>query len=232
MSKFSDAIDTLKRVIVPVNKDGYNIIIITAIIVALLSMLSNFLGFLGFIVLCFFIYFFRNPKRFTTDIESIIVAPADGVVDAIEENTTPPEELEAGDEGNWTRISTFLSVFNVHSQRIPFSGTVIKSHYREGKFVNVSLDKYSKDNERQSCLLETENGSKIAFVQIAGLIARRIVCNLSVGDKVKKGDIYGLIKFGSRVDLYIPSSIKPIVKLGQTMIGGETIIADFNNSLK
>lgn len=216
--------ETFKRIIVPINQEGYNVIIVTAIVTALLAIVSHILGFLAFIFLLMSLYFFRDPKRFTPDEEDVVVAPADGVVDAIE-NVAPPAELEMDENIKWTRISTFLSVFNVHVQRIPFDGKIVKLHYREGSFLNISVDKYSKDNERQSCVLETKDGIQIPFVQIAGLIARRIVCNLNVGQEVKKGDKYGIIKFGSRVDIYLPEEVVPCVKIGQTMIGGETVIA-------
>lgn len=216
--------ETFKRIIVPINQEGYNVIIVTAIVTALLAIVSHILGFLAFIFLLMSLYFFRDPKRFTSDEEDVFVAPADGVVDAIE-NVAPPAELEMDENIKWTRISTFLSVFNVHVQRIPFDGKIVKLHYREGSFLNISVDKYSKDNERQSCVLETKDGIQIPFVQIAGLIARRIVCNLNVGQEVKKGDKYGIIKFGSRVDIYLPEEVVPCVKIGQTMIGGETVIA-------
>ncbi len=216
--------ETLKRVVTPINQEGYNIIILTAVVAALLAMISHFSGLISVIFLLFCIYFFRDPKRFTPDDENVFVAPADGVIDAIE-NIAPPAELEMDENIKWIRISTFLSVFNVHVQRIPFDGKIIKLHYREGAFLNVSVDKYSKDNERQSCVLETKNGLQIPLVQIAGLIARRIVCNLNVGQEVKKGDKYGIIKFGSRVDIYLPEEVVPCIKIGQTMIGGETVIA-------
>lgn len=216
--------ETFKRIIVPINQEGYNVIIVTAIVTALLAIVSHILGFLAFIFLLMSLYFFRDPKRFTPDEEDVFVAPADGVIDAIE-NVAPPAELEMDENIKWTRISTFLSVFNVHVQRIPFDGKIVKLHYREGSFLNISVDKYSKDNERQSCVLETKDGIQIPFVQIAGLIARRIVCNLNVGQEVKKGDKYGIIKFGSRVDIYLPKEVVPCVKIGQTMIGGETVIA-------
>lgn len=219
--------DTLKRIITPIHQEGYNIIIVTAVVVALLSLVSSFLGTIGFIFLLLCFYFFRDPKRFTPDNEDVIVAPADGVVDAIE-SVCPPLELDMDENIKWTRVSIFLSVFNVHIQRIPFDGKITKLHYREGTFLNVSVDKYSKDNERQSCVLETKNGLQIPLVQIAGLIARRIVCNLRVGQEVKKGEKYGIIKFGSRVDIYLPEEIKSLVKVGQTMIAGETVIAKIN----
>jgi phosphatidylserine decarboxylase len=221
MSTFKD---TIKMMIVPISQEGYNIIIITSVFTALLSMISPVLGILSFVFLIFSIYFFRNPKRVSPDSETAIVAPADGIVDAIQ-NVSPPEELGLDSNGKWTRVSIFLSVFNVHVQRIPFSGKIIKMNYRPGKFLNVAVDKYSQDNERQSCLLETNNGVQIPFVQIAGLIARRIVCDLNVDQRVERGEVYGIIKFGSRVDVYLPDGIVPIVKVGQTMVGGESVVA-------
>lgn len=215
--------NTLKRVIVPINNEGYNIIISLSILTALLSFIWDILGAITFILLALTVYFFRDPVRVINDEENVLVAPADGVVDAIEE-ICPPLELEMNEDIKWTRVSIFLSIFNVHIQRIPIDGKITKLHYREGAFLNVSNDKYSKDNERQSCVLETKEGLQIPFVQIAGLIARRIVCNLNTEQEVKKGEKYGIIKFGSRVDIYLPDNVKPTVKIGQTMIAGESVI--------
>jgi phosphatidylserine decarboxylase len=216
--------DTFKSVVVPINQEGYNIVLITAIFTVILSILSSAVGVVSFVFLLFTIYFFRNPKRVAPDSSTAIVAPADGMVDVVQE-ATPPAELELGNDRKWTRVSIFLSVFNVHAQRIPFSGTIAKLNYRPGEFFNVAVDKYSPDNERQSCLLETDSGLQIPFVQIAGLVARRIVCDLNVGQRVERGAVYGIIKFGSRVDIYLPEGIAPLVKVGQTMIGGESVIA-------
>ena len=216
--------NTFNRILVPINPEGYNIIIFVAILAGVCSLISTTLAALMFVVLSLCVYFFRDPVRIINDEKDVLVAPADGVVDAIEQ-VSPPEELEMDNNAEWTRVSIFLSVFNVHVQRMPYDGKVTKIHYREGKFLNVSVDKYSKDNERQSCVLETENGLQIPVVQIAGLIARRIVCNLNVGQKIKKGEKYGIIKFGSRVDIYLPKGVVPAVKIGQTMIAGESIIA-------
>lgn len=227
----SDFKDTLRRVIVPIHPEGYKIIAMAAGVTLLLSMLSSFFAFLGFIIIVFCVYFFRDPNRIVPDGDNIIVAPADGVVDVIAE-AAPPEELGFDSKEKFTRISIFLSIFNVHIQRIPVAGKITKLHYREGKFLNVAMDKYSPENERQSCALRTKNGTDIAFVQIAGLIARRIFCSLVLNQEVKTGDRYGLIRFGSRVDLYIPSKVKVNVKVGQTMIGGETVIAQLGSSMK
>lgn len=216
--------NTFNRVLVPINQEGYNIIIFVAILAGVCSLISTTLAALMFVILSLCVYFFRDPVRVINDEKDVLVAPADGVIDAIEQ-VSPPEELEMDKNIEWTRVSIFLSVFNVHIQRMPYDGKITKIHYREGKFLNVSVDKYSKDNERQSCVLETESGLQIPVVQIAGLIARRIVCNLNVGQEIKKGEKYGIIKFGSRVDIYLPKGIVPAVKIGQTMIAGESIIA-------
>ncbi len=221
---------SITRVFVPIHKEGYLIIGITAGIVFLLSYMSTFLRNLGCIILAFVVYFFRNPPRTVTDIEEAIVSPADGLVDQIID-CPPPEELGCDQNKNWVRISIFLNVFNVHSQRVPFGGEVTKIVYHPGKKLNVSLDKNSKDNERNSCVVKTSNNEEIVFVQIAGLIARRIVCNIKQGDKVNKGDLYGIIKFGSRVDLYLPKDkVRVVVSKGQTMIGAETIMAYFKEN--
>jgi len=222
--------DTFKRVLTPINKEGYTIIICAAVATFFLSLFSDALGWLGFIFTIFCLYFFRDPKRIIPDAKNLIVSPADGIVDAIS-NASPPKELGFDSKKKFTRISIFLNVFNVHVQRIPIGGKITKVHYREGKFVNVAVDKYSQDNERQACVVQTENGLEIPFVQIAGLIARRIVCNLLKGQIVKTGENYGIIKFGSRVDIYLPEGIKPKVKIGQTMLGGESIIAEVSGNV-
>ena len=216
--------DTLKRVIIPINNEGYSIILTIAFLSVIASLISDIFGIIFVILLLLSIYFFRDPVRVINNEEDVVVAPADGIVDAIEE-VVPPEELEMDENKKWTRVSIFLSVFNVHLQRIPVAGKITKLHYREGKFLNVSVDKYSKDNERQSCVIETENGLQFPVVQIAGLVARRIVCNLALNQEVKKGDKYGIIKFGSRVDIYLPEGVMPAVQIGQTMIAGESVLA-------
>jgi len=222
--------DTLKRVWVPIHREGYTIILIAFVVALLFSMVSNFLGYLAFIAFGLCVYFFRDPYRVVPDdSDNLIIAPADGIIDFIG-SATPPKELDLDKKQKWTRVSIFLNIFNVHIQRIPASGTITKLHYREGKFANVSIDKYSKDNERQSCIVKTDNGLEIPFVQIAGLVARRIVCNLKKDQKVQAGDKYGIIRFGSRVDVYLPKGIEPKVKVGQTAVGGETIIAEIGKT--
>lgn len=222
----SDLKNALNRVIVPINKEGYFIIAVSIAISFLLLIISDFLGGLAIILTLFIIYFFRDPDRVSPDDENAILASADGVVDAIEE-VSAPEELKLNTTEKFQRVSIFLNTFDVHVQRIPMSGTIEKTEYIQGKFLNITNDKYHNENERQLCLMKSKQGFKIIFVQIAGLVARRIVCNLKEGQEVNGGERYGCVKFGSRVDVYLPKSVNIKVKLGQTMVGGETIIGIF-----
>ncbi|CAI3936826.1 MULTISPECIES: phosphatidylserine decarboxylase [Commensalibacter] len=185
--------------------------------------LTRFIGKLGLILFGFVWYFFRNPKRIIPVEENIIVSPADGTVSAID-CIMPPANLGMPEKPVW-RVSIFLSVFNVHLQRIPAKGTVTSRVYIKGKFLNASLDKASEHNERNAICMTLPNDKKLIIVQIAGLIARRIVCEAIVENQYETGDIYGLIRFGSRVDLYLPEGCLPNVQVGQTMIGGETIVS-------
>jgi phosphatidylserine decarboxylase len=207
-----------------IHREGYIFIGIFAVITFVLGSFSTTLGWIGGICTVWCAYFFRNPERVTPINDSFIISPADGIVQAIKE-VTPPSELGLGDE-EMIRVSVFLNIFNVHINRIPASGKVLSLNYHPGKFFNASLDKASIHNERQSVLMETVEGVKIAFVQIAGLIARRIVCDLEESQVVKAGQRYGLIRFGSRADIYLPLKTNILVSVGQTCVGGETVIAD------
>ena len=206
----------------PVHPEGVKIIGVALAIVLVLGVLSKSLLLLGIPALAFVYYFFRNPKRVSPDGEGLILAPADGIVSNITP-FVPPKALGLSDEP-LTRISIFMSVFNVHVNRAPVSGTVTKLHYRPGKFLNVA-DKDSEDNERQEILLTTPKGTPIAFTQIAGLVARRIYCPLHIGEKLQAGAVFGMIRFGSRLDVFLPKGVEPEVKLGQTMVAGETVLA-------
>jgi len=168
--------------------------------------------------------FFREPRRVPPERDGLALAAADGLVSLIEE-ATPPPELGLSAEPRM-RVSIFLSVFDVHVQRAPASGVVERVAYRPGKFLSADLDKASADNERNSVLLRTVDGHELVVVQIAGLVARRIVCQVVEGDKVSAGDTYGLIRFGSRVDLYLPPGSRVLVTKGQRTIGGETPLAE------
>lgn len=208
-----------------IHKEGYIFIAISIFCTLFLSTQSSNLAWIGFAITGFCIFFFRNPDRVARVGEDLILSPADGIVVSITDSV-PPSEI--GIEENMKKISIFLSPFNVHVNRIPIDGVVTKLHYHPGKFLNASLDKASKDNERQSILIETEKGVQVGVIQIAGMIARRIVCDLEENMKVNSAERFGIIRFGSRVDLYLPLETIILVKEGQTMIGAETIIADLN----
>jgi phosphatidylserine decarboxylase len=206
-----------------IHKEGYIFIAIACAVTFIFASINNNLGWLSLILTLFCAYFFRNPQRVTPIGEDLVISPGDGTVVDISQ-AAPPAELNLPEE--MLKISIFLSVFDVHVNRVPMSGKVLALHYNPGKFLNASLDKASIHNERQSVVLETEKGEKIAFMQIAGLIARRIVCDLEEGMEIKAGQRYGIIRFGSRVDVYLPAKSVPMVAVGQTVIGGETILAD------
>jgi phosphatidylserine decarboxylase len=213
-----------------IHKEGYVFVGICLILTFIAGTFSAQLLLVGALVTIACALFFRNPDRMTPTETNIIVAPADGVVSSISQ-TPPPSELNMGD-APMTKISIFLSVLDVHVNRIPIDGKVINLNYNPGKFFNASLDKASVHNERQSVILETPKGDKIVFVQIAGLIARRIVCDLEEGQEVKAGQRYGIIRFGSRMDVYMPIEANVLVAKGQTTIGGETIIANLDYDKK
>jgi len=207
-----------------IHREGYIFIIIFAAVTFLLGSFSATFGWLGSICTLWCAYFFRNPERVTPIAEDLIISAADGVVQRIKE-VVPPEELNLGDQ-EMIRVSVFLNIFNVHINRVPATGKILSLQYHPGKFFNASLDKASIHNERQSVLMETISGTKIGFVQIAGLIARRIVCDLEEEQEVLAGQRYGLIRFGSRADIYLPLKTAIMVTEGQICVGGETIIAD------
>lgn len=218
--------DLIKSVVPAIHKEGFIFIIIFLIVTLLLSWFSQTLGILGLIASVWCVYFFRDPERVVPLSDSLIISPADGVIQKIEE-VLPPSNLDMGEEKR-VRVSIFLNVFNVHVNRVPVSGKVKKLYYHPGKFFNASLDKASIHNERQEVLMVMDNGQEVAFSQIAGLIARRIVCDLKEGDEIKSGERFGIIRFGSRMDVYLPKGMQPLVSLGQTVIGGESVIADFS----
>ncbi|TMV13231.1 phosphatidylserine decarboxylase [Arenibacterium halophilum] len=211
----------------PMHPEGIKFVAIFAAIALVLFWLWEPLGWLGFGLTVWCYYFFRDPKRSVPDREGLIVSPADGVVSLIEP-AAPPPELGMGD-APLTRVSVFMSVFNCHVNRAPIAGQVDKMVYRPGKFLNASLDKASEDNERNSLALLLPDGRRIAVVQIAGLVARRIVPFVEEGQSLRTGERFGLIRFGSRLDVYLPEGVSPLVALGQTMVAGESIIADLNS---
>lgn len=214
-----------KAFIPNIHKEGLYFVVIALLCAILFSFISSKLTILSLIATVFIIFFFRDPVRVTPVGENYIVSPGDGVITKIEEVSWPEAFNEADDLKSY-RVSVFLSVFDVHVNRIPADGKILSINYHKGKFVNAALDKASVDNERNEILMEMKNGDKIIFTQIAGLIARRIVCDVKEDQAVKAGERYGIIRFGSRVDVYLPKGVKPIVFEGQRVIGGETIIAD------
>lgn len=204
----------------PVAVEGYPFIGLFAFVTLILALLGW--GFLTFLCLCltlFSVYFFRNPERVVPSQDDAVVAPADGKVVFVGQ-----VQEERCFKGETVKVSIFMSVFNVHVNRAPFSGKVVDMFYNKGQFLNASLDKASLDNEQGGIMLETANGQRLLFVQIAGLIARRIVTYPKVGDLLEKGERYGLIRFGSRVDVYFPAGSEVSVRLGDRTVAGETII--------
>jgi len=208
----------------PMHPEGYRFVGIFAAITLVLFLVWEPLGWIGVGLTVWCYYFFRDPKRSVPLADGLIISPADGVISLIEP-AVPPAELGMGPEA-LTRVSVFMNVFNCHVNRAPIAGKVVAIAYRPGKFFNASLDKASSDNERNSLCLELPDGRQIAVVQIAGLVARRIVCFVQQGKVLNTGERFGLIRFGSRVDVYLPNGVQPMVALGQSMVAGETVIAD------
>ncbi len=219
-----DIYNSIKNGLTPVHPEGKRFALIAALAGLFLSWLIwDDFAWIGLAAALFCLYFFRDPQRFTPTDDNLVISPADGLIQKIT-SATPPAELELG-ESPLTRISIFLNVFDVHINRIPITGKVIAAKYCPGKFLNAELDKASEENERQCVTIEHKK-AKIGLVQIAGLIARRIICDIETGDEVTAGERYGLIRFGSRVDVYLPSKAKVKVLEGQRSIGGETVLAE------
>ena len=214
----------------PIHRDGWRFIAIFAAAAVLLFWLARPLGWLGVILAAWCVYFFRDPDRVTPRREGLVVSPADGLVLPIVE-APPPPELEMGSAPR-TRVSIFMSVFDVHVNRIPCDGRIEKRAYRPGRFLNATFDKASEANERLALRLASEGAGsqELALVQIAGLVARRILCEVGEGARVRAGQRFGLIRFGSRVDVYLPPGVAPLVIEGQRALAGETVIADLRGS--
>ena len=207
------------------HKEGYRFLAIAVVITFILLLISNFLGLISFILTVWIYYFFRDPDRFSINDESFLLSPADGIVSQISEVKGP---VELGLENKqFTRVSIFMNVFNCHVNRFPSSGKIDKIFYKPGKYFNASLDKSSEENERNYIKYTNSHGDELVLVQIAGLIARRIVCDVKENLETKQGEKFGIIRFGSRVDLYI-DNYKILVKENQKMISGETIVAKKN----
>ncbi len=228
MSDRHSLIDTITDSIVPVHSDGYKFLAIGAGVCLLLFLVWPPAAWVAVLITAWIAYFFRDPPRVTPLREGLIIAPGDGRISAIEQ-VRPPAELGLGDEPR-LRISIFLSVFDVHINRSPVAGRVVRSIYVPGTFLNAALDKASEENERRCLIISTPGNIEIAVVQIAGLVARRIVTFIREGDTVGIGERYGLIRFGSRVDTYLPPGHGALVAVGQRAIGGETILADLKSN--
>ena len=218
---------SIRRQLTPVHPEGYKFIAIFAVITLGMAWLWEPLGWIGAIITCWCIYFFRDPPRLTPVDSNLVVSPADGMVSSIG-FFTPPPELGLGAEP-MQRISVFMSVFDCHVNRMPVAGRIAKIAYKPGLFLSADLDKASEANERNSLIVDGERG-RFGVVQIAGLVARRIVCFKKQGETLAVGARFGLIRFGSRVDVYLPVGARPLVALGGKAIAGETILADFSEN--
>ena len=205
-----------------IHKEGYRFVAIAAVVTFILLLINNYLGLLALVVTIWVYYFFRDPDRFPIKDESYLVSPADGKITQIIE-TNGPKELGL-EEKKYTRISIFMDVLCCHVNRVPFTGTVEKIFYKPGKYINATLDKASEDNERNYLKLKSSNGDEVILVQIAGMIARRIVCDVKEGDSLNQGDKFGMIRFGSKVDVYL-QNYNLLVCKGQNTVAGETLLA-------
>jgi phosphatidylserine decarboxylase len=214
---------SIRSQLAPIHREGYPFIAAFIVASLVLFWLWTPLGWFAAIAAVWCAYFFRDPERVTPVRDGIVVAPADGRISRVT-NAVPAKELELG-ERPLPRVSIFMSVFDCHVNRSPVTGRIERIVYRPGAFVNADLDKASEDNER-NCFLIATDGGRIGVVQIAGLVARRIVCFVRQGASVGIGERIGLIRFGSRVDVYLPEGVRPLVAEGQTAIAGETILAD------
>jgi len=213
----------MKVIVVPMHPEGRKFVAIFAAITAALWLVWEPLFWMGVGMTVWCYYFFRDPVRSVAQKPGLILSPADGVVSLIAK-TVPPVEMLLGDKP-LTRVSVFMNVFNCHVNRAPMAGEVIAITYHHGKFVNASLDKASEHNERNSITIEAADKTRIGVTQIAGLVARRIVCFTKLGNGLSVGERFGLIRFGSRLDVFLPEGIEPAVGLGQTAVAGETILA-------
>ena len=220
----SGLIPALRKSIPPLNREGVPFVAVFGIITLGLFWMSGTLGWIGTVLTVWCFAFFRDPKRVTPMREGLVVAPADGVVQRIV-NAVPPRELDLGDAPR-TRVAIFMNVFNCHVNRAPISGRIERVAYKAGAFLNADLDKASEDNERNGVVITTQGGAVLGVVQIAGLVARRIVCWVKEGEQVGTGERFGMIRFGSRVDVYLPQGARVLVGEGQTTVAGETPIAD------
>lgn len=221
-------LDTIFETLSPVHPDGHKFIAIGAAVTLLFFFLYPPLGWLAAALTAWVVYFFRDPQRVTPLRSGLVIAAADGKISAVEK-VKPPAELGMGSDER-VRISTFLSVFDVHINRAPVAGRITRSLYVPGAFLNAALDKASEENERRVLVIETQSDGEIGVVQIAGLVARRIVTFSAIGDTLGAGQRFGLIRFGSRVDVYLPAGKSALVSVGQRAVAGETVLADLQST--
>ena len=220
-------IESVRNSLVPVRREGYPFIAAFAGAAVVLGLVWSPFFWIGLALTGWCAYFFRDPERVTPVDDRLVISPADGIVSAIGP-AAPPRELGLG-PAEMTRVSVFMNVFSCHVNRSPMRGRIARIEHRPGKFLNAELDKASTENERNGLVIESPNGT-IAVVQVAGLVARRILCWADAGTNIGVGDRFGLIRFGSRLDVYLPSDAVPRVAIGQTAIAGETIIAEFGGA--
>lgn len=216
--------DTIKNAFVPIHREGWPFIAAFAGVAVVLGFFSTSLFWIGAILTAWCAYFFRDPERVTPVDDKLVISPADGIVSAVGP-AVPPRELGLGN-AEMTRISVFMNVFSCHVNRSPVRGRIVAIEHRRGKFLNAELDKASIENERNGVVIDSPHG-RVAAVQVAGLVARRIVCWSEEGNDISTGDRFGLIRFGSRVDVYLPEGAVAKVAIGQTAVAGETVIAEF-----
>ena len=215
--------ESLRMVLARPHRAGTPFIAAGAVVALVGLVVTKWLFWPGLAFTLFCLYFFRDPERYPPPRPDLVIAPADGhIVSVIQ--AAPPAELDMGTDPVW-RVAIFLSVLDVHVNRSPVAGTVTRVAYHHGKFMSANLDKASDDNERNALAIRLPDGRMVACVQIAGLVARRILCDAKAGDVLEAGERFGIIRFGSRTDVYLPPGVVPIVNVGQTMIGGETVLA-------
>jgi len=207
----------------PLHREGYRMLAIAVIITMLLMLINKALGIVGFVLTVWVYYFFRDPERYPINDDNYLVSPADGIVSLIS-IVRGPKELNM-ENNEYQRVSVFMNVFNCHVNRVPVAGKIDEIFYKPGKFIDASLDKASEDNERNLIKYSNSSGKNFAIVQIAGLVARRIICEVKQGQSLNQGDRIGIIRFGSRVDLYFDNDYKLLVREGQTVVAGESLLA-------
>ena len=212
----------IKFIAQKLHREGYRFVAIAAVVTFILLLINNYLGLIGLVISIWIYYFFRDPERFPIKDENYLISPADGKITQIIE-INGPKELGL-EEKKYTRISIFMDVLSCHVNRVPYTCAVDKIFYKPGKYINATLDKASEDNERNYLQLKNSEGAEIIVVQIAGMIARRIVCDVKQGDTLNQGDRFGIIRFGSKVDLYF-ENYNLLVRTGKNTVAGETLLA-------